>query len=194
MPQPHPINTTHRAGVQQVQGLTVAYLDGRYSATHFTTPPAADSLTCEHYTQQDVALVNAALETATADVDFLLTNDWPEGVAAGQPDSLRPAGLTPGGSAVVAQLAETCRPRYHIAAGKDVFFARLPYANRDLGAGPLATRFIGLAAVGNAKKEKFLHALQVTPAAQMDAVQLVTLPGAPQHACTLVLLSARLYE
>ena len=47
----------------------------------------------------------------------------------------------------------------------------------------MATRFLGLASVGNAKKEKFLHALQVTPAAQMDAVQLVALPGMT-HACT----------
>lgn len=64
---------------------------------------------------------------------------------------------------------------------QNIFFARLPYANRDLGAGPIATRFIGLAAVGNTRKEKFLHALQVTPAAQMDATQLVALPGALMH-------------
>ncbi len=60
---------------------------------------------------------------------------------------------------------------------QNIFFARLPYANQDLGAGPIATRFIGLAAVGNTRKEKFLHALQVTPAAHMDATQLVALPG-----------------
>lgn len=68
--------------------------------------------------QADVALLHAALERATTDVDFLLTNEWPEGVAAGQPDSLRPEGVSLHGSAVVAELAEKARPRYHAAAGK----------------------------------------------------------------------------
>lgn len=129
----------HRAGVLQVHGLTVAYLDGMHSASQYTAPPPADSLTCQHYTQvgvthidaftlsdqhahaqrqEDVALLQSALEGATADVDFLLTNDWPEGVVAGQPDSLRPEGLSLHGSSVVAEIAERARPRYHVAAGK----------------------------------------------------------------------------
>ena len=41
------------------------------------------------------------------------------------------------GSAVVAALATKVRPRYHISGGRDVFYARPPYLNKDLGAGTL---------------------------------------------------------
>lgn len=39
------------------------------------------------------------------------------------------------GSEVVASLATKVRPRYHVCGGKDVFYARPPYLNKDLGAG-----------------------------------------------------------
>lgn len=39
------------------------------------------------------------------------------------------------GSEVVANLAIKVRPRYHVCGGKDVFYARPPYLNKDLGAG-----------------------------------------------------------
>jgi hypothetical protein len=55
-----------------------------------------------------------------------------------------------------------------VAGGKGVFYARAPYMNKDLGAGAHATRFIGLAPVGNAAKQKFLHALALVPAVDMD--------------------------
>ena len=58
--------------------------------------------------------------------------------------------------------------RYHVAGGKGAFYARAPYMNKDLGAGAHATRFIGLAPVGNAAKQKFLHALALVPAVDMD--------------------------
>lgn len=51
------------------------------------------------------------------------------------------------GSSTGADLALAARPRYHIAGGKGVFFARPPYLNADLGAGAHATRFISLAEV-----------------------------------------------
>ena len=35
----------------------------------------------------------------------------------------------------MADLALKVRPRYHIAGGKGAFFARVPYLNKDLGAG-----------------------------------------------------------
>ena len=77
------------------------------------------------------------------------------------------------GSEPVAELAELCRPRYHFAGTKNIFYARPPYMNPDLGAGGLATRFIGLASVGNMTKQKSLHALGLVPAASMhpDALQ-----------------------
>ena len=32
-------------------------------------------------------------------------------------------------------MAGMVRPRYHVVSDRDVFFARAPYLNRDLGAG-----------------------------------------------------------
>lgn len=40
----------------------------------------------------------------------------------------------------------TCR--YHFSGSRGVHWARVPYMNKDLGAGAHATRFVGLAAVG----------------------------------------------
>lgn len=53
----------------------------------------------------------------------------------------------PAGSAIAAGLAVAARPRYHIAAGQHLFYARPPYINADLGAGSHVTRFVGLAEV-----------------------------------------------
>jgi hypothetical protein len=90
----------------------------------------------------------------------------------------RPApGMQPSACASApADLAVLARPRYHVAGGQGVFYARLPYTNPDLGAGPRATRFVGLAHVGNASKQKFLHALQLAPAAGQSPEQLAALP------------------
>ena len=43
-------------------------------------------------------------------------------------------------------MAGMVRPRYHVASDRDVFFARAPYLNRDLGAGMptyLISSFLG---------------------------------------------------
>jgi hypothetical protein len=50
-------------------------------------------------------------------------------------------------SNVAADVALTARPRYHIAGGQALFYARVPYSNPDLGAGQRATRFVGLGSV-----------------------------------------------
>jgi len=48
--------------------------------------------------------------------------------------------------------------------------------NRDLGAGAHATRFISLAAVANAEKAKWVHALDLQPSSQMSAGELCVRP------------------
>ena len=83
----------------------------------------------------------------------------------------------PDGSTVVATLAQTARPRYHVAACSDLFHQRAPYMNRDLGTGSHATRFISLAAVGNAAKAKWAHALQLAPCGRMPAADLTAKPA-----------------
>ena len=78
----------------------------------------------------------------------------------------------------MAELAALVRPRYHFAGTKNVFYARPPYMNADLGAGAHVTRFIGLASVGNMAKQKSLHALGLVPAASMGVQALQQKPEA----------------
>lgn len=76
----------------------------------------------------------------------------------------------------MAEIAALARPRYHFAGTKNTFYARPPYTNPDLGAGSHVTRFIGLAGVGNVAKQKWLHALGLLPAADMDVAALQQKP------------------
>ncbi|KAI3787110.1 hypothetical protein L1987_41327 [Smallanthus sonchifolius] len=63
--------------------------------------------------------------------------------------------------------------RYHVAGAKGVYYAREPYMNADAAH---VTRFIGLAAVGNASKQKFIHAISPTPASTMSSTEISTKP------------------
>ena len=72
----------------------------------------------------------------------------------------------------MSDLAQTVRPRYHVAGTRNTFWARPPYSNKDLGAGAHVTRFISLGSVDNPGKQKWLHALGMVPAATMDLATL----------------------
>lgn len=95
--------------------------------------------------------------------DLLLTYEWPEGVGS------RSALASPGvkGTGVVAELAAALRPRYHFAAGGEVFWEREPYQNRarpgEGGSDTKITRFLGVADWGNEKKAKALYAFSINP-------------------------------
>ena len=133
---------------------------------------------CPHYTPADLELAKGDLESLAGDVDLLLTCEWPDGVLRALPaDQASVPGMQPAAcAAAAADLAALARPRYHFAGGQGVFYARAPYASPDLGAGPRATRFIGLAHVGNAAKQKFLHALALAPSAAQTPEQLSAVP------------------
>jgi hypothetical protein len=111
--------------------------------------------------------------------------DLPPAIAAAAEAAFRGTGPAVG-SRGPADLADLARPRYHVvpgdaaalrlgasggdapaAAARGLWYARPPYASRDLGAGPRATRFLALAPVGNPAKAKFLHALALVPAARL---------------------------
>ncbi|KAG0643773.1 CwfJ C-terminus 1-domain-containing protein-like protein [Tuber brumale] len=94
-------------------------------------------------------------------VDLLLTYEWPEGV--GNRSALAPPGLK--GTGVIAELAAALRPRYHFAAGGEVFWEREPYQNgvrsSDGGSDTKITRFLSVADWGNEKKAKALYAFSI---------------------------------
>jgi hypothetical protein len=166
-----------RAGIAKVKGLQVAYLDGQFSSGGFASDDL-DPTCCHHFTQGDVQTLRDSLEAAAGDIDFFLTNEWPAGILRSLSDAQKPAqGTIPGSCPPVTDLAKAVRPRYHIAGCSPAFYARPPYLNPDLGLGSHVTRFVSLAATGNAAKQKSLHALAVTPAAVMSAEQLRERPA-----------------
>lgn len=138
-----------RRGVTSLRGLNVAFLDGTYNAAAFRAGSGGGdgAAGCRFYTEADLAALRLQLQHVDGDVDVLLTSEWPDGVCAGLPDAALPAGALVAGSAAGREVATLARPRYQIAAGKGVFFARPPYLNADLGAGSHATRFISLGEV-----------------------------------------------
>ncbi|KAJ1961925.1 hypothetical protein GGI12_002968 [Dipsacomyces acuminosporus] len=116
---------------------------------------------------------------AQPSIDILLTPDWPFGVVSrdkAQPDmQVMDAKWA---SNKVSYLSASIMPRYHFAAGEEVFYERLPWKYSDrvqVGQGSNAschfTRFIGLGAVngGSSKtKQRWFYAMNVMP------LQLVT--------------------
>lgn len=135
-----------RAGVTQVKGLSVAFLDGTFHAAAFEDANSSTN-TCRYYTRSDVEFLRSSIAAHEGDIDLLLTNEWPEGIGEGLAPGALPDSAPKSGSFHAAELAAAARPRYHIAAGADAFFARQPYLNKDLGVGAHVTRFLALAPV-----------------------------------------------
>ncbi|KAL0037433.1 hypothetical protein WJX79_008053 [Trebouxia sp. C0005] len=149
------------SGLKTLQGLNVAFFDGIYDAAAYKQDPqdVGSATGCRHYTQADVNRLKVQLESASGDVDLLLTCEWPQDILLATPAGSLPERINKSGSSAVAELAALARPRYHFAGTKNIFYARPPYLNTDLGAGAHVTRFIGLASVGNvAKQNKSLRA------------------------------------
>ncbi|XP_062091034.1 zinc finger CCCH domain-containing protein 64 [Humulus lupulus] len=149
------------SGKFTLHGLCVAYLSGRHSSSgqQFGT-----------YSQDDVDALRAIAEDPGI-VDIFLTNEWPSGVTNSASASDVPPGISEssGSDSTVAELVSEIKPRYHIAGVEGVFYAREPYSNVDA---VHVTRFIGLAAVGNKDKQKFIHAISPTPASMMSAAEI----------------------
>ncbi|KAJ4708650.1 zinc finger CCCH domain-containing protein 64 [Melia azedarach] len=149
------------SGKFTLHGLSVAYLSGRRSS---------DGQQFGTYSQDDVDALRALAEEPGV-VDFFLTNEWPSGVTNKAATSDIPPGISDslGCDSTVSELVAEIKPRYHIAGSMGVFYAREPYSNIDA---MHATRFLGLAPVGNKAKQKFLHALSPIPASTMSAAEI----------------------
>ncbi|KAK8970995.1 Zinc finger CCCH domain-containing protein 59 [Platanthera guangdongensis] len=149
------------SGKFSLHGLSIMYLSGRQFP---------DMEGKGRYSRDDVDALRALAEEP-GPVDIFLTNEWPSGVwnksdlSEAPPRVPDPLGSDP----VLAELALEIKPRYHIAGTKAIFFAREPYSNVDA---VYATRFIGLATVGNKEKMKFIHAISPTPASTMAASEI----------------------
>lgn len=69
------------------------------------------------------------------------------------------------------------KPRYIVSGLEGVYYERPPFRCPNLGDHDttieLPTRFIGLARVGNSKKEKWVYALSLTPLSKMKFSELM---------------------
>ncbi|KAI5067227.1 hypothetical protein GOP47_0017755 [Adiantum capillus-veneris] len=156
------------SGILHLQGLRVAYLAGKYVASVYQDAPGAQSHGTFH--EDDVDALRAFADES--DINDFFTNEWPQGILNGVsgPAELESSTV---GSSIVGELVAELKPRYHIAGTEGFFYARDPYCNENA---LHVTRFVGLAAVGNAKKQKFLHALSLTPSASMAVNELTQQP------------------
>lgn len=158
----------------------VAFLDGRFQPTTYVTQTAGgaspDPTQCPFFADSDVASLRTAVGDLSGDLDLLLTNEWPRGILIGLGEGDKPKKTEPG-CQPVTDLLKICRPRYLASGCSAEFYARPPYANPDLGLGSHVTRFVALAATGNALKAKSLHALQLVPAGLMTPEQLGERPS-----------------
>ncbi|XP_053614900.1 CWF19-like protein 1 homolog [Plodia interpunctella] len=110
-------------------------------------------------------------------VDVLITTLWPAGI---QQDETQKIDIEQESlSDLLAWLAIHVKPRYHFVPSKDKYYERQPYRNQsmhqDYREG--ATRFIGLAPVGNKSKQKWIYACSLQPISKMrmtDVLQATT--------------------
>ncbi|VDK44991.1 unnamed protein product [Anisakis simplex] len=139
-------------------GLRIAYLSGIEAAQSNAFQFTADTV--------NELLLPIKVESGFLGVDILLTSMWPAQVW--KHSSNHPSQEV-NGSRLISKLATALKPRYHFA-GMGIHYERAPYRNHRvlLEAAQHVTRFIGLAAVDNAEKEKWLYAFSIKSMRQIS--------------------------
>ncbi|PKS06483.1 hypothetical protein jhhlp_007231 [Lomentospora prolificans] len=111
------------------------------------------------HTSQDATSLKGA-QTA----DILLSTMWPDGITKGSKVPLGPGNVPGRGSAEIASLCASLKPRYHFTISPGAFFwEREPFMHepKDGSEKPKFTRFISMAPFGNDKKAKALYAFSL---------------------------------
>ncbi|KAJ7531546.1 hypothetical protein O6H91_14G048500 [Diphasiastrum complanatum] len=160
------------SGLLKVNGLSVAYLGGKYDPLVYKDAEGAINSGAFH--EDDVDALHALADDPIV-VDLFLTNEWARGVSKGvvSLDAISKIDQSTRGSTIIAELVSEIKPRYHIAGSEGLFIAREPYENEGVSH---VTRFVALGAVGNDGKQKFLHALSPTPSAILSPSELAVRP------------------
>ncbi|XP_033638777.1 CWF19-like protein 1 [Asterias rubens] len=153
-------------------GLQIAYLSGTEQKDQTIQEPS-------DFNKADIDALAVPLisDSKFKGVDVLMTSPWPRGVFkyASTAEGLD-AETT--GSSLIADLVLALRPRYHFSALEGAYYERLPYRNHKVLAESAkhATRFLGLAKVGNPAKQKYLYAFNIVPMKTMERDELVKQP------------------
>jgi hypothetical protein len=105
--------------------------------------------------------------------DILLTTTWPASITKGSKVHLTDGATIPLAHNHISDLCSALKPRYHFSSS-DFFFEREPFVHDPTQDAPEIkhlTRFISLAAHGNAVKQKALYAFSL-PASTDTTVEL----------------------
>ena len=160
-------------GVATLHGLKIGFLSGLFN----DDDGEDDSLKAQDTAEAKRKIVTEfALTTSSPDfggVDALFSNQWPRGITAATNPG--PARKPDTASGTIAVAAAMLRPRYHFAGSEAMAWARTPYRSQ---AALHVTRFVALGPVILTKGEKFLHALKLSPMAEMSQVELEAAPPA----------------
>lgn len=144
-------------------GFTVAYLSG--------IEAKETSKERWEFDKKDViALRNSCLKNFTnmddyRGIDFLLTSQWPAGLAEAEENT----------SKLISFLSLGVKPRYHFCALNNKHFEKAPFRFPAQNSRSIETvsRFIALAKQNNTSKSKFLYALNVSPLATIRLTELL---------------------
>lgn len=199
------INSKGEEGNDGSNPFSVAILPGSYDHLNIkeSHASAGNAMLAEktakangEFTVQDVEVIRQTVRKLKENgstlfvVDALLTQTWPKDVhmLSRYKDAMIPiSAAEKNASRDVAEIANAICPRYHVVPSSlsspsenaasdeqnDQFFEREPYRNVSA---KHATRFISLASVGNAKKQKWLHALGIEPGGTMNPIKLCQMP------------------
>lgn len=163
-----------RSGIKDIMGLKIAYLNGikneSFPNLYQQKEKDLEIFSGCYYTSKDISSISRDYQEMkaldpNAYIDFFFTNEWPLGFENGLVEFPKMITNT---SIYVSNLANLLCPRYHIVSLENIHYERLPYLNQI----KTLTRLIALAGVpdkdNKSFKEKYLMALQVTPASQME--------------------------
>ncbi|XP_073847741.1 CWF19-like protein 1 homolog [Musca autumnalis] len=148
-------------------GVKIAYLSGLEKPTG-----ASDE---EFYFNMDdieavrnACLVNKSSASDYRGVDLLLSSPWPFGITNDGQENTN-------SSKLLSFLCRDIKPRYHFCGMSKKYFEPAPYRlpSDQITQLELCTRFISLADVGNAEKEKYVYALSLTPVEKMRVMELI---------------------
>jgi diadenosine tetraphosphate (Ap4A) HIT family hydrolase len=163
-------------GVREIEGLTVAYLSGRYDAKVYGSQDAGDAgpaFVGTSYTRQAIdGLLQLARKPGAPAIDVLLTAEWPMNIEDKLDEVERPKhpedpkyDFKEVSSPVIAELCAALEPRYHVFGTGDIFYQRSPFQTLKSGH---VSRCIGLGKVGSKGKARmWVHALSLSPVSTM---------------------------
>jgi hypothetical protein len=160
-------------GVATLHGLRIGFLSGLFADddSEDDSLKAADNAEAKRKIVTQLALTTSAPEFCG--IDALFSNQWPRGITAATNPGPASRPAKPSGTVAVA--AAMLRPRYHFAGSEAMAWARTPYRSQ---AALHVTRFVALGPVIMQKGEKFLHALKLSPMAEMSKAELEAAPPA----------------